>query len=98
MDHSRHPVAYLDPISHFGPDSFHDATVVAANYCAGAGKIVNVLPIGRVQSHRLGFDENIVIAELGNGSVGNDFGLASFFNADCFHFVLGKMFNDEGRL
>ncbi len=79
------PVADLERFRHpRRRNRFDRAGVVAADHGAGRGQVVDVFPVGRVQGYRVGFDEDVTRAQLGDGPVGDEFGVFRTLDHDGF--------------
>lgn len=66
MDETTDAVALLEGLFHGWTDFFDDAGVVAAHEAvAGAEAVLEVLPVGGVEGNVDDFDEDVVVAQLG---------------------------------
>lgn len=84
VDEAAHPVTLLEGLLDGGADFLHDTGVVAADEDAGRREVLDVLPIRGVQGHANGLDEDVVVAELGDGAVGDQVPLLRGGDGDGF--------------
>jgi hypothetical protein len=76
MNSSRDSIAGLQAIGHVWTDLFYDAGVVTAHDGAFGGEEIDVLPVGGVEGYGFGSDEDVVVAEFGDGRVEDQLGFA----------------------
>ena len=70
-------------------NGFDYTGVITANQCPVRSKVVDMLPIGWVEGYGDGLDEDIAIAEFGDGVIGDYGGFTRALDDDCF-LGLGK--------